>query len=85
MTVESHLAVVVADLGHRLADHAIDIHVAVAGHFTGHDDHSGSDHRLARDSGLGVHGQHGVEHRVGNLVRDLIGVPHRHRFTGENV
>ena len=39
---------------------------------------------LAGHPAIGVLGQDGVQHRVGDLVADLVGVPFGDGFRGEN-
>src|SRR6185437_11598726 len=49
----------------------------------GDDGEPGRDQRLAGDAAVGIVGEHGVEHRVGDLVGDLVRMPFRDRFRGE--
>ena len=45
----------------------------------------GRDQGLASHTGIGIERQVGIDHRVGNAVADLVRVPFRHRFAGEQV
>ena len=84
-SVESLRRIVVADLLGGLSDDLGDLHVAVAGHFAGDHRHAGRDHRFAGDSTVRVDGDHGVEHGIRDLVRELVGMAHRNGFGGEEV
>ncbi len=54
-------------------------------YFARHYGEAGRDERLARDAGLLVLRDERVEDGVGNLVRYLVGVAHRHRFGSEKM
>jgi hypothetical protein len=68
---------------HGFADDGFHVDPGAGGDFAGHDHHAGLDQGFAGDPALGIRGQDGVEHRVGNLVRDLVGVTFGDRFRGK--
>ena len=78
---------VVADVLHDRARDLLGVHLLVAARrdFAHVDDEVRPHHRLARDVGLRVALEVGVEDRVGNLVRNLVGMTFRNRFGSENV
>src|SRR5208283_2435946 len=53
------------------------------GDFSGNDNQSGGDEGLAGDPALGVLAHHFIEHRIRNLVGNLVGVAFCHRFGGK--
>ena len=76
--------VVVADLVHCAADDAGDIHIAAGGDLT-HDHHkAGGGHRLTGHPAIGVLGQDRVQHRIGDLVADFVGMSLGNRFRSKN-
>src|SRR5207248_10505191 len=78
----------VADLADGVADEAVDggaAEVGGGGDLAGDDRQVGGDQRLAGDPAGGVGGQAVVEDGVADLVGHLVGVAHRHGFTGEQV
>ena len=78
--IEAVFALRVADVGDHLAGDALDVDVAGRGHFA-HDHHeAGRRAGLAGDSAQLVLAQRFVEHGVGDLVADLIGVAFRDGF-----
>jgi hypothetical protein len=80
---EAEVRVGVADLADRLARDVLDVHVRRRGDLAGHDDEPRVHERLARHAAVRVIAQHGVEDAVGDLVRDLVGVPLGDGFRGE--
>ena len=72
--VEAELAARVADQADPLAHEAGDVEVRVGGDLAGDDDEAGRDERLAGHAAERIFAQDGVEHDVGDLVRDLVGV-----------
>ncbi len=58
---------------------------AGAAHFAGEDDAVGGDQRLAGHARIGVGGQEGVEHGVGDAVRDLVGMAFGDGFGREQI
>src|SRR5262249_3514191 len=81
--VEAVLRPRVADVLDRVADDLPDVDVRVGRHLAGDDDETGRDERLARDAAVRIVGESGVENRVGDLVRDLVGVALGDRLRGE--
>ena len=85
LAVEPELGVRVPDLGHGPPDHRRDVDPAVGGDLAGHDHEARRHECLARDAAVGVDREQGVEHRVGELVGELVGMPLGHGFRGEQV
>ena len=83
VAVEAVRGVVVADPAHRLARDFLDVDVGVGRDLPRDDDQPGVDERLAGDAAVRVVGQDGVEHAVGDLVGDLVGVALRDGLGGE--
>jgi hypothetical protein len=81
--VEAVLGVRVADAPDRLPDDVRHVDVRGRGDLAADDGEPGRDHRLARDTAVGVVAHHGVQNRVGDLVGDLVGVPLGDRLRGE--
>ena len=52
---------------------------------TGEDDAIGRDQRLTGDTGVGIGGEEGVQHRVADAVGDLVRMARRDGFGGEQV
>ena len=84
---EALLGAVVADVLHHGARNLLRIDLLIAaGRDLAHvDDKIRAHHRLTTDMGLGIALHAGVEDCVGDLVRDLVGMPFRNRFGSENV
>ena len=82
---EAHRRVGVTDVANHLADDLLHVDVGLRSDLAGDDDHAGGDHRLAGDAAVGVLGEEGVEHAIGNLVGQLIGMPHADCFASEEV
>ena len=74
LAVKAELGPVIADLLHHLAGQLGDIHIAGGGDFPHDVDQAGGRRGLAGHPGLGVLGDDGVQHRVGNLVADFVGM-----------
>ncbi len=81
--VEAVLRARVPDLRDALADETRDVHVRARRDLAGDDDQACRDQRLTGDAALGIVGQDGVEHRVRDLVGDLVGMAFRHRLGAE--
>jgi hypothetical protein len=75
----------VADVADRPAHQLRHVHVAGRGDLARHDHEARRQQRLARHAAPGVLRENRVEHRVGNLVGDLVGVPLSHRLRREQV
>ena len=80
VAVELVLALGVADAPDHAARHALHVDIGVRAHFAGHDHESRGAERFAGDLRVGVAAQEFVEDCVGNLIRNLIGVPFGHRL-----
>jgi len=85
VVVEALVAVVVADSLGGVADGLGDVYIAIAGDFPGDDGEAGGDHGFAGDSGVGVHGEHGIENGIGDLVGHFVGMAHGDGFGGKKV
>ena len=72
--VEAPLRVRVADLRDPIANDPGDVDVGLRRDLAGDDDEAGRDQRLAGDAAVDVVGQDGIEHRVRDLVGDLVGM-----------
>ena len=83
--VEAHLGAVVADVEHRLADQRFDVHPGIRGDFARDDDDARLDQGFAGDATALVLLQDGVEHRVRNLIGDLVRMTFRHGLGGEQI
>src|SRR5581483_5407175 len=73
----------IADFAHRLARELWNIDVRFGGHFARDVDLPGNGKRLDRDAGVGILFEQRIEHRVGNLIRELVGMPFGYRLAGE--
>ncbi len=78
--VEAHLRGVIADVEHGLAHDRLHIHPGAGRDLAGDDHDAGLDQRFAGHPALRVRRENGVEHRIRDLVGDLVGVAFRHRF-----
>ena len=83
--VEAHLGVGKADVGDDFARQLGHVQHRLGGDFARHDADAGGHQRLAGHAARGIAGQHGVQHRVGNLVRHLVRVAFGHRLGRENM
>ncbi len=81
--VEAELRARVPDRGDPLAHQTRNVDVGARRHLAGHDDEPGRDERLAGDPPVGVVGEHGVQHRVGDLVGDLVRMTLGDRLGGD--
>ena len=72
--VEAHVGVGVTNLAHGVAHDLFDVDPGRGGHFAGYHHHAGLDQGFAGDARLGVLLQDGVQHRIGDLVGDFIGM-----------
>ena len=73
-------------MSHDHAAHEVfEIDPGFGGHFARDDRDTGLDQRLAGDARALVLREHGVEHRVGNLVGDLVRVSFGDGFGCEQV
>ena len=83
VAVEAVFRAVVADRADDLTCDLGDIDVAARRDLAHDVDKAGGDGRLAGDAAVGVLFQNGVEHRVGDLVADLVGMPFGDGLGGE--
>ena len=83
--VEAVLGPVVADLHHLFAHDLLDGHVGRGGDLAHHHHHARGGAAFAGHMGLRVLFQYGVQHRVGDLVADLVRMSLSHRFGSEKV
>ena len=83
--VEAHLARRVADLADDLADDGRVVDHRLARDLAGQADQAGRQQALARDAGVRVLRQQGIENAVGDLIGHLVGMTHRDRFAREQV
>src|SRR4029450_521563 len=83
--VEPPFRVDVADLRNPLADELWDVHPRLGRDLPGNDDEPGRDQRLARDAPVGIVSEHSVEHRVRDLVGDLVRVALGDRLGREEI
>ena len=80
IAVELVFALRVADALDHAPGHALHVDIGLRTHFARNDHESRGAERLAGDFRIGVVAQEFVENGVGNLIRDLIGVPFGHRL-----
>ena len=85
LRVEAEVGVGVPDGRDRAAHDIGDVDVGRSGDFAGNYRHPGRDQRFAGDPGGGILGKNRIEHRVRDLIGDLVGVPFRDRFGSEDV
>ena len=81
--VEAELRARVADLPDPASDELRDVDIRLGGDLAGDDDEPGRDQRLAGDAPLGIGGENGVEHGVGDLVGHLVRMALGDRLGGE--
>ena len=77
---EASVRVGVANVVNRLADQSLDVGLGGCRDFPGYVDRVVLNHRLAGHAPPRVFGEDGVQHSVGNLVADFVGVALRHRL-----
>ena len=80
IAVEARAGVVVADAADRLASDPGDVHVAVGRDLAHDQHHAGRSGALTGHAGHGILREDCVEHAVGDLVTDLVGMPLGHGF-----
>ena len=78
--VRKALPVGITDVLDRIAHDPGNIHIAVGGEFAHHQHHARRRTAFDRHAGVFVLGEHGVQHRVRDLVAHFIGMPFRHAF-----
>jgi hypothetical protein len=82
---DAHRGFGVADVANYLADDFLHVDVSLGGDFARDHREAGCDHRFAGHAAHRVLGDQGVEHAVGDLVGQLVWVPHADRFAGKEV
>ncbi len=81
--VETFFGRIVADLGDGVPDYRGDIDVRAGGDLAHHEHETRGAGSLARDARRRILGDYGVEHGIGDLVADLIGMPFGYGFGSE--
>ena len=81
--VKAEARIGIADLAHGVADDLWYVDVARCGDLAGYVHLTRDDERLARDATHRILRENGVEHRVGDLIRDLVRVTLGHAFRCE--
>ena len=83
VAVEALGAVVISDFAHGFSRDFLNVRIGVRGDLA-HDHYKpGGAAGLAGDTGVRVGGKNGIEHGIGYLVADLIGMPFGYRFACE--
>jgi len=85
LVIEADFGVRVADAAHRLLDDFTVIDVRGSGNFTGNNDQTGGNQSLASDAAFRVDSQDGVEHSIGDLIGNLVGMAFAHRLGGKEI
>ncbi len=83
--VKPHFAAVIANFQQSPTDDGLEVHRGGRGDFAGQNSAAGFHQRLARDTGLFVLGEDGVQYRIRYLIGDLVRVAFRNRFRREKV
>mgnify|MGYP000211979062 CR=1 FL=1 len=78
--VKADVGAVVADFDHGFAYQVFQINPGGGGDFPGKHDHAGFNQGFAGDTRVFVLGDDGVQHRIGNLVGDFVGMPFGYRL-----
>ena len=85
LVVEADVGIIVADAADDVLRDLAVVGVRLGGDLAGDDHQPGGDEGLAGDAPVGVFAEDDVEHAVGDLVGDLVRVPFRDGFGGEEV
>ena len=85
LVVETELGAGVANVADRVARDARDVHVTGGRNLACHDDEPGREQALACHTAGRVLADDRVQNRVGDLVRDLVGVTFGHRLGRKQV
>ena len=83
--VEADVVVRVSDRRDHLAGDFFIIDLGRGGDFAGHRAVVGRDQRFAGHAAVRVLRQQGIQHAVGNLIGQLVGMAHAHRFARKQV
>ncbi len=81
--IEPVVRVRVTNLRDDIANQLLDIDVGTGRDFAEDQHESGRYRGFACHAGIRILREHGVKHRVGDLVTDLVGMPFRHRLRRE--
>ena len=81
--IEAIVGVGVADILRDAARDFLYIDIGAGGDFAADEDHAGSRVAFAGDMAFGIILEAGVEHRVGDLIAELVGMAFAHGFGGE--
>ena len=84
LSVEAEARVVVADRRDRAAHDIRNGDIRVRRDLPGHACEAGGDERLARDACVRIRCEDGIQHGIGDLIRDLVWVTFGHRFGRKN-
>ena len=85
VAVKAVLGAVVADVQHHLTGDLGDVHVAAGGDLTHDVDEAGGGAGLAGHAAIGVLLEDRVQHRVADLVADLVGMPFGNGLRGKQM
>ena len=80
VAVELILALRVADAANHAASYLLHIDIGLRAHLAGHNNQTGRAERLTGYLRGGIAAQKFIKNSIGDLIRDLIGVPLRHRL-----
>ena len=83
--IEAEFGVGIADVLDDSASNLGDVDIGVGRDLAGHQAQPRGHERLARHARLGILREDGVEHRVGHLIGDLVGVSFGDALRGERV
>ena len=72
--IETAVEVGVADIRHHLPDQRFQAQFAARANLAGYHDERVLNQNFAGNPGIGVLGQQGIQHGIGNLVRDFVGM-----------
>jgi len=80
LPVEPVIRIIIAYVAHYRTCDFLNVDIGPGRNLAAHKDHSRCGEAFARDMAVLVFRKTGVEHRVGNLVADLVGMAFRYRF-----
>mmetsp|Transcript_24886 Transcript_24886/g.41608 ORF Transcript_24886/g.41608 Transcript_24886/m.41608 type:complete len:398 (+) Transcript_24886:450-1643(+) len=83
VAVQAHLLGGETDLLSALAHDGLVVNLGLGGDLTEHHDHAGLGRSLASNLGVGILCEARIEHRVGDLIGQLVGMSLVHRLGGE--
>ena len=85
LSVEAHFGAGVADILDGLTNDGGEVGVTLGGDLAGDDGHAGGHEGLTGHVGVGILLEQGVEHGIGDLVSDFVGMAFGHGFRSEEV